>query len=187
MFNPYLNSLELLHRNDEDTVIKKYKVAIRLSNNIREVEVKYLHFLARRLNKHLLNEPLPEDYNEVWPKNVGIFREQITELIQKSRVGVSEEETKALFNDYYQLWIEVEENIVKDKDSVCQLYENILKDSSQLHKYEDYASSLVNFGALKEAKNTLKRYIHHAGDAKSRHVYLNFIALYGTIDDRVEF
>ena len=43
----------------------------------------------------------------------------------------------------------MEQNIIKDKNSVCQLYENVLKDINELHRYVDYAYSLINFGALK--------------------------------------
>ena len=42
MFEPYLQRTELLHRNDDEIVIKKYKIAIRLSNNSQSVETKYL-------------------------------------------------------------------------------------------------------------------------------------------------
>ena len=113
------------------------------------------------------------------------FREEISHLIQKVRVGTSEEEMLHISKSYYELWIEIETNIIKDKDSVCQLFENLLKGGREVELYEDYAKSLVVFGALKDAKNVLKRYTRHKMGDRSREVYLKFIELYGTVDDQI--
>lgn len=51
--------------------------------------------------------------------------------------------------DYYKLWIEVEEKIIKDKDGVSKLYELIIKTTNQLTLYEDYSASLINLQAIK--------------------------------------
>jgi hypothetical protein len=102
---------------------------IRKSEDNIALELRYIKYLGRRIAKHLLNEPLPEEYNEVWSKNVEFFREEILQLIQKTRTGVSAQEAREIFKEYYKLWIEVEQNIIKDKESICQLYENLLKDS----------------------------------------------------------
>ena len=74
MFKQYLLKLELIHKNDEELMIKKYKSAIRLANDSM-IEMRYLCFLARRINRHLLSEQLPEDYQETWGANAAFFRD----------------------------------------------------------------------------------------------------------------
>lgn len=51
----------------------------------------------------------------------------MTSLIEQPRIGFSEEQSRELFKEYYLFWIEVEERMVRDKESVCQLYEKLIK------------------------------------------------------------
>ena len=70
---------------------------------------------------------------------------------------------------------------------MCQLYENLIKQTSEYNIYEKYADSLMVFGAVKDAKNVLKRYVHHASSDRSRKVYLKFIEMYGSTEDQVQY
>jgi hypothetical protein len=57
----------------------------------------------------------------------------------------------------------VEENVIKDKDMVCKLYENLIKNKKEKQEWEDYqnyAQSLTQMSAYKDAKNVLKRCIY---------------------------
>lgn len=88
MFKQYLLKFELIHKNDEELVIKKYKSIIRLANDPL-IEMRYLCFLTRRINRHLLNENLPEDYQETWGANVAFFRDELCECLHKVRPGAT--------------------------------------------------------------------------------------------------
>jgi hypothetical protein len=112
---------------------------------------------------------------------VTFFRIQIRNFIIKERKPLALQ--YQLANKYYKFWIEVEENIVKDKDTVCKLYEELLKNGDNFIVYEDYARSLVSMGALKDAKNVLNRYIFHTNNSRSKDHYYRFIGIYGNIHD----
>jgi hypothetical protein len=60
---------------------------------------------------------------------VGFFRDEITALIEKPRVGSPPEEIKQIFRDYYSFWIEVEVRAVRDKEAVCQLFEKLIRET----------------------------------------------------------
>ena len=104
MFKQYLLKLELIHKNDEELMIKKYKSAIRLANNPL-IEMRYLCFLARRINRHLLNEPLPDNYQETWGENVAFFREELCESLHKVRAGTTVGEKREISQNFTILWL----------------------------------------------------------------------------------
>jgi hypothetical protein len=53
MMTYYLTKCELFYGSDEEKIITKYKVAIRLSESNPKIEEKYIYYLTRRINKHL--------------------------------------------------------------------------------------------------------------------------------------
>lgn len=85
------------------------------------------------------------------------------------------------------MWIEVEEKMVRDKEAVSQLYEKLIKETGEVERYQDYAGSLVNLGAVKEAKNVMRRYVFHAQDQHSKDAFLRFIEIYGDVHDLKQF
>lgn len=135
----------------------------------------------RRISIHLISDDADQAYYDGWGEKVTFFRIQIRNLIIKDRKDAYLQDQFLI--KYYKLWIEVEENIIKDKETVCKLYEELLKNSDDLTIYEDYARSLVSMGAIKDAKNVLSRYIFHADDYRSKSHYFRFLGIYGTIHD----
>ena len=67
----YLEILEKTSFYDEDAIIDIYNNILNFSP---ECEINYLHFLVRRINKHIFEDQL-EEYNNTWGNKVVFFRE----------------------------------------------------------------------------------------------------------------
>lgn len=105
-FNPqYLTKSEAYFSNDEERIIRRYKAVLQLTESDPEIEVKYLGYLVRRINKHLLEGEVGEEYGREWSQKVAFFREEMNWVISKERKGLSEAERKAVFSKYYKMWV----------------------------------------------------------------------------------
>jgi hypothetical protein len=83
MIPEYLTKCELCYSNDEEKIITKYRAGMRLTEGNISIEEKYLTFLIRRINKHLVKEQIGQEYYDDWGNKVSFFREEITNLISK--------------------------------------------------------------------------------------------------------
>lgn len=143
----------------------------------------YLRFLVRRINKHV-QKTQDEEYNNSWSEKVQYFRDRITHFIDKSRLTSKIQES--IRELYYNYWIDVETSIVKDKASVCQLFEALLQLKRTVDVYTKYSQCLLRLEAYGDAKNVLKRSCEaNKYDYEAYKQYEGYLAVYGTIKESI--
>lgn len=83
LWNEYLERIEIYHQENEEEIIRIYQATMQIIPNFM-IEVRYLYFLIRRINKHLI-QAQNEDYAASWQDKVIAVRDFISEGLNKKR------------------------------------------------------------------------------------------------------
>ena len=82
--------------------------------------------------------------------------------------------------------MDVETSLIKDKDSVCQIFEALLQLKNSVELYTKYSMCMIRLGYFADAKHILKRsYTAFKYDYEAYKQYENFISVYGNIEDAI--
>lgn len=114
----------------------------------------YIRFLVRRINRHVFASPDPE-YNATWSQKVQFFRDEITAIIDKP--GLTPRIQESARETLYAYWADIETALIKDKESVCQVYEALLQVKYSIPYFIKYSQSMIKLGCIADARQVLRR------------------------------